>query len=66
MYLYLRDGGRLVCITSNSWVNGSQKKLVEFREWLEKVGAEVIDIEAGSFKESGTMVGGKIVIIDKK
>ena len=66
MYLYLRDGGRLVCITSNSWVNGSQKKQVEFREWLEKVGAEVIDIEAGSFKESGTMVGGKIVIIDKK
>jgi hypothetical protein len=26
---------------------------------------KVIDIEKGSFKESGTMVGGKIVVINK-
>jgi len=44
---------------------GSQKKQVEFKEWLDEVEAEVIDIEKGSFKESGTMVGGKIVVINK-
>jgi len=65
MYEHLCDGGRLVCIMSNSWVNGSQKKQKEFREWLESVNADIIDIDAGAFKESGTMVGGKIVIINK-
>lgn len=65
MYECLSRGGRLVCITSESWVTGSQKKQADFRVWLEKVGAEVIDIEKGAFKESGTMVGGKIVIINK-
>ena len=65
MYECLSRGGRLVCITSESWVNGSQKKQVEFKEWLDELDAEVIDIEKGSFKESGTMVGGKIVVINK-
>lgn len=64
MYTCLSNGGRLVCITSESWVNGSQKKQVDFRQWLDDVNAEVIEIEKGSFKESGTMVGGKIVIIN--
>jgi len=65
MYDCLMPSGRLVCITSNSWANGSQKKQVAFREWLDNVGAEIEDIDAGTFKESGTMVGGKIVIINK-
>lgn len=65
MYKLLSIGGKLVCITSESWVNGSQKKQVEFKNWLDEVGAEIIDIEKGSFKESGTMVGGKIVVINK-
>jgi hypothetical protein len=65
MYHVLSRGGRLVCITSESWVNGSQKKQVDFKNWLESINAEVIDIEKGSFKQSGTMVGGKIVIINK-
>jgi hypothetical protein len=65
MYECLSRGGRIVCITSESWVDGSQKKQVDFKEWLEKVEAEILDIEKGSFKESGTMVGGKIVVINK-
>lgn len=65
MYKCLSRGGRLVCITSESWAIGSQKKQVDFRNWLDEVEAEVIDIEKGSFKESGTTVGGKIVIINK-
>lgn len=66
MYECLARGGRLVCITSESWVYGSQKKQIEFKNWLDDVKAEIIDIERGSFKKSGTMVGGKIVIINKE
>ena len=65
MYKCLSDGGRIVSITSDSWVNGNQKKQIEFRKWLNDIGASIIDIERGSFKESGTMVGGKIIIINK-
>jgi hypothetical protein len=65
MYKILSKNGRLVCITSESWVNGSQKKQIDFKNWLYEVGAEISDIEKGTFKESGTMVGGKIVTINK-
>lgn len=65
MYDYLSDGGRLVCITSESWITGNQKKQIEFREWLSSVDSMILDIEKGEFKESGTLVGGKIVIINK-
>lgn len=65
MYKCLGSGGRLVCITSESWVNGSQKKQVDFKKWLDEVDAEILDIKKGAFKESGTMVGGKIVVINK-
>lgn len=65
MYNCLSPGGRLVCITSESWVNGNQKKQTGFKNWLIEIGAEIIDIERGTFKESGTMVGGKVVIINK-
>ena len=65
MYHCLSRGGKLVCITSESWINGSQKKQVDFKNWLEKEKAEIIDIEKGSFKESGTAVGGKIIVLEK-
>lgn len=65
MYTCLNRGGRLVCVMSESWANGSQKKQVDFRAWLDKVEAYIEDIPAGTFKESGTMVGAKLVVIDK-
>lgn len=65
MYECLSRGGRLVCITSESWVNGSQKKQIDFKKWLKKLDAEIIEIEKGAFKESGTMVGGRIIVINK-
>jgi len=65
MYNCLANKGRLVCITSESWVNGNQKKQIAFRKWLDEIEAEVIGIERGEFKESGTMIGGKIIIINK-
>ena len=65
MYDCLSRGGRLVCVTSESWVNGSQKKQVDFRNWLDELEAEIYPIEGGTFKESGTMIRAKIVVVDK-
>lgn len=65
MYNRLAVNGRLVSIVSTSWVQGSQKKQIEFREFLESVNAEILDIPKGAFKESGTMIACKIIIINK-
>lgn len=65
MYKRLNKGGRIVSVASNSWRNGGQKKQVQFREWLEEIGAIIEDVEAGTFKESGTNIATCIVIIDK-
>lgn len=65
MYKCLKPGGRLVSISSPSWSAGSQKKQILFRNWLDELGADLIEIKKGRFKESGTMVGGMIIIINK-
>jgi hypothetical protein len=65
MHKHLKEGGRIVTIASNSWRRGSQKKQVEFRSWLDDINAVVEDIEAGTFKESGTNIAACIIIIDK-
>lgn len=66
MYSFLKEGGRLVSIASRSWMIGSSKKQVEFREWLNSLGSEVVDIEAGAFKHSGTSIATCMIIINKK
>ena len=65
MYDQLSFGGRLVSIASNHWRQSQNKKETQFREWLDECDHEVHEIDAGAFKDSGTMVGGCIVIIDK-
>lgn len=66
MYELLKPGGRIVSIMSPHWTFASNKKETAFREWIEEVDAEVIKIEKGVFKDSGTMVNSVIVIIDKE
>lgn len=67
MYDCLAPHGRLVCIMSGGWLSKSDKKSKQFSDWLASsiFNFEVLDIDRGAFKESGTMVGGKIVIIQK-
>jgi hypothetical protein len=65
MYEFLNVSGRLVSIASKSWQTGQQKLQKEFRDWLEEVGGEVEEVEAGAFKESGTNVATVIITIDK-
>lgn len=64
-FKFLKSGGRLVAIMSPSFEFNSAKKSESFRLWLNGLTHEVIDIEAGAFKESGTMISSKLVIIDK-
>jgi hypothetical protein len=61
----LGDDGVLVSVVSVSPFFRQNKKSVEFRDWLDANGAEVIDVPAGAFKASGTMVETKIIKIVK-
>lgn len=65
MYKLLREGGRLVTMASKHWQNSQNEKEKQFRRWLSKVDAEIIEVDAGEFKESGTMVSSVIIIINK-
>lgn len=65
MYDCLKKGGRLVSIASKHWQFSENKTEKEFRNWLKKMKATIHDIEAGKFKESGTMISCCIIVIDK-
>ena len=63
---FLCDGGRLVAVMSASTVDGSTKDHKAFREWVDSLGGEFTDVEAGAFKESGTGVRTVILKITKR
>ena len=65
MYKCLKKKGRIVSCASLSWKQGSQKKQVAFREWLEEIGAEVEELDGGEFKESGTNIKACIITINR-
>lgn len=65
MYKCLKKGGRLVTIASKHWQLSNNKKESEFREWLYNVHADIIEIESGRFKESGTLISSLMLIINK-
>lgn len=65
MYIDLKPGGRLVSIMSKHWLTSTNKKETEFREFVEYHKAEYHNIEAGAFKESGTMISMQVIVINK-
>lgn len=69
MYSLLMPACRLVSIMSNHWRESNFKKEIEFKQWFEELqdsgNASIHNILPGEFKQSGTMVGGCIVVIDK-
>lgn len=65
MYKLLEKGGTLAAITSSHWKIASEKKCVDFRNWLEEVHGEVFEIGTGEFKESGTSISTMAVVIRK-
>ena len=56
MMKFLEPGGVLSVITSQAWQRGTQKKQVEFAEFLREIGAAITPIAKGAFKASGTLV----------
>lgn len=68
-YQQLKPGGRLVAVMSSGPFHGSQKRDEEFRNWLNSVGAEIVDNPEGSFAGSDafrkTGVNTKMVVIDR-
>ncbi len=66
MYDLLKVGGRLVSIASKHWQLSNNKKEKQFKKWLDDMKADVIEIPAGKFKESGTSIATVMIIINKK
>ena len=66
MLNFLKPGGVLSVITSVRWIAGDQQKHRDFRSLMDAYGATWVDIEAGSFKESGTMVPTVRIRLQKK
>ncbi len=64
-YGLLKSGGILVSVTSPSPFFRTNKKSEDFRNWLDELNAEIVDIDAGEFKNSGTMIATKIIKICK-
>jgi len=66
---FVKPGGILVAIMSPGFMFRSDKKAVEFREWLEaRVARHTADykkLPAGSFKSAGTNVETVVVTIDR-
>jgi len=65
MYTLLNSGGRIVTLSSQSWVKGSQKKQIAFRSWLNDLDAVIESIPEGTFRESGTSIATMLITIDK-
>lgn len=65
MYSVLKPGGIMVALSSPSWTFGSQRKQIEFRQWLTEVDAHIEEIPVDTFKESGTSIRTMLVKISK-
>jgi hypothetical protein len=63
--LQLKEGGKMVTLSSVHWSFSKNKKEQGFHDWLVRVNAKVLDLPNGQFKESGTSVASKIIIINK-
>ena len=57
---------RVITIMSKHWQHSSFRKETEFKDFIYSHKAQVIEIDAGAFKESGAMISSCIVIFDKE
>lgn len=64
-YTMLKPGGILVSVISVGGMIHSDAKSKAFRDFLTETEAELVPVEAGAFKESGTMVPTYIIRIHK-
>jgi hypothetical protein len=64
-YDLLDPDGAMVSVMGEHAFFANDRKSTAFREWLEEVGGESEQLPAGSFKESGTGVNARLVVIRK-
>lgn len=64
-YDMVADDGWLLSVASEGCFFNKNKKVKQFREWLDEVGAEVYDLPSGAFAESGTGVKTRYIVIKK-
>lgn len=65
MYRRLAPGGVIAAIMSQHWRFANEKKCSDFREFLTSTGADIHEIAAGEFMESGTNIATVAVVITK-
>ena len=65
MYLTAKKGAIIVSMASTHWQFSSNKKETYFRQWLDMKNAEITNVEAGAFKQSGTDISTVIIKIRK-
>lgn len=65
-YDILSPGGILVSVVSEAPFFWSNKKAIAFREFLDSHGAEMVRLDEGAFKESGTMVRTRLIKLRKE
>lgn len=61
----LKEGGRLVSVMAPGFEFRQDRKISDFRAWLEEVGGTWEDLPDGSFKASGTGVSTRLVVINR-
>lgn len=61
----LRPGGTLAAIVSEHGFLGQERECAEWREWLAANDAEIEVIPAGAFKESGTSIPTRMIVVRK-
>lgn len=64
-YEFLKPGGILVAIMAPGFEFRSDRKTIEFRDWLTETGATWEKLPDGAFKSSGTGVSTRLVVIEK-
>lgn len=65
-YNFLESGGLLISVAASNIITDSKiKKHIEFNEWFESVGGAEYNLPQNSFKESGTCVSTKLIVIEK-
>lgn len=62
---FLKPGGVLVSVCSESPFFRTNKKSIDFMNWIEANGGETMQLPEGAFKESGTGVRTRIVKVRK-
>lgn len=62
---WLRMGGRLVAVTSPSWMFRGDRKSVAFRSRIASMPHHTLELPAGTFSESGTEVRTVVLVLDK-